>query len=405
MKQIFLLFAVWLSATTLANAQGTLTFAPLAALPGGGRYGMGYCQDVDAIYMVGGGGSASAFNADVYRYSLQSNSWQPGSASTTLTPQRWTSAAVPVLGTAQSYIYVLNGASAAGSPVVNMETVFTSNGTQGPGYANVLPASNAGVATWNGLLYAFGGQLAGGAFTSQLRAFDPVANTWTTLAPMPEAKTGYGAAMNGKIYAIGGYNGLINSARVDAYDIATNTWQALGTLPTTVSNQAVAVQGEWLWLVGDFTNQSYLAAYNTRTAQVRTFTSNLPPRRNAAAAFRNNRLYVWGGNTASANSSTLADMWSVDVSAVLGTHAEMASALNLHAYPNPSNGGLTTLTLPTGTRTVAVFDALGRTVLSVAPAANATTLPLDLRAQPAGLYVVRVRTANGRAASCRVVRE
>ncbi len=108
------------------------------------------------------------------------------------------------------------------------------------------------------------------------------------------------------LYAIGGYNGVVNSARVDACDIATNQWQALGTLPTTLSNQAVVEQGEWLWLVGDFTTQSYLTAYNTRTGQLRTFTSNLPPRRNATAAIYNNNLYVWGGNTASTNASTLA---------------------------------------------------------------------------------------------------
>ena len=404
MKRVFLLFAVWLAATTLSHAQGTLTFAPLAALPGGGRYGMGYCQDADALYMVGGGGPASAFNADVYRYSVQGNVWGPGAASSSLTPQRWTSAAVPLPGTPQSFIYVLNGASAAGAPVVNVETVYTSNGNQGPSYANALPASNSGVATWNGLLYAFGGQLAGGAYTSQLRAFDPAANTWTTLAPMPEAKSGYGAAVNGKIYAIGGYNGLINSARVDAYDIATNTWQPLGTLPTTVSNQAVAVQGEWLWLVGDFTNQSYLAAYNTRTRQLRTFTSNLPPRRNAAAAVFNNRLYVWGGNTASSNASTLADMWQVDVSTVLATGTATAAPV-LRAYPNPSVAGQTMLSLPDGTREVAVFDGLGRLVATAKPALGASSWLLDLQGRPAGVYLVRVRTAAGASASCRVVSE
>jgi hypothetical protein len=53
---------------------------------------------------------------------------------------------------------------------------------------------------------------------------------------------------------------------------------------------------------------------------------------------------------------------------------------------------------------VEVFDALGRAVLSVAPAANATTVPLDLHGQPAGLYLVRVRTAGGQSATCRVLR-
>lgn len=221
---------------------------------------------------------------------------------------------------------------------------------------------------------------------------------------MPDARAVYGgAAVNGKVFAIGGYNGVINSARVDVYTIATNTWQALPTLPATVSNQAVAVQGDWLWLVGDFTNQTYLAAYNTTTGQLRTFTSNLPPRRNAAAAIRNGQLYVWGGNTASANSSTLADMWVANVSTVLATSPAAPPAAALQAYPNPSTTGSTTLSLPEGTRRVEVYDALGRQVLAEALPAGTAIWPLSLRQQPAGLYLVRARTAQGLSAGCRVV--
>ena len=254
MKQAFPLFTVWLAATTLANAQGTLTFTALGPLPGGGRYGMGYCQDASAFYMVGGGSPASAYNPDVYRYDPSFNAWGPGGASSSLTPQRWASMVPAVSAAGGPLLFVLNGATAAGPPVSNMQTVSVATGASGPTYTNPTPSSSGGVAVWNNIIYAFGGQLAGGTYTNQLRAYNPGTDAWTTLAPMPEAKAVYGgAAINGKIFAIGGYNGVANSARVDAYNIATNTWQALGTLPTTVSNQAVAVQGEWLWLVGDFT--------------------------------------------------------------------------------------------------------------------------------------------------------
>ncbi|WP_198172479.1 T9SS type A sorting domain-containing protein [Hymenobacter ginkgonis] len=197
---------------------------------------------------------------------------------------------------------------------------------------------------------------------------------------------------------------MVNSARVDAYDLATNQWQALGTLPTTVSNQAVVAQGEWLWLVGDFTNQGYLAAYNTRTGQLRSFTSNLPPRRNAAAAIYNNNLYVWGGNTAASNASTLADMWVANVSTVLAVDPGSASP-QVHIYPNPSSKGLVTLALPAEAQQVRVLDGLGR-LLKLAPLpAGLTRYALDLREQPAGLYVVQVQTKSGRVATCRLVQQ
>ena len=402
MKKIYALGLFGLLANAPAVAQtSSLTFNSLPALPDGGRYGMGYAQDQMGFYMVGGGSPTSAFNSTLYRFELRVGNWISSTANNMLTPQRWTSAVIPYPG---GQMYVLNGASASGAPVNNMQTVDVQNGATGPSFANSTPASTAGVATLNGMIYAFGGQLAGGSYTNALRRYDPATDTWTTLAPMPEAKATVGAAVNGKIYAIGGFNGVVNSARVDAYDPATNTWQAMGTLPTTVSSQAVAVQGEWIWMVGDFNVQNYLAAYNTRTGQLRTFTSNLPPRRNAAAGILNNRLYVWGGNTASSNASTLSDMSFADVSTVLAARTASASSPALRAYPNPSADGQTTLDLPGGTRSVEVMDALGRKLLSVTPPAAATTLPLDLRELPAGVYQVRAHGAQGLVASCRVVR-
>ena len=222
------------------------------------------------------------------------DTWMPGIASS-LTPQRWTSAAVP--NTNLTFIYALNGATATGLPMPNVQTVFTSNGDIGPTYANAFPASNASVAVWNGLLYAYGGQLAGGTYT------------------------------------------------------------------------------------------------------------NLPPRRNAAAMVRNNRLYVWGGNTTSSNVSTLADMWQADISTVLAAGSSAAPAPVLRAYPNPSVAGITTLDLPIGTQSLEVFDALGRLVTTATPPVGATRWPLDLHGQSVGIYLVRVRTAQGLGASCRVVRE
>lgn len=345
MKYFYLLLLA-LACPALARAQTALTLTALPALPDGGRYGMGYCQDPNYFYMVGGGSPPTAYTSTVFRFDPTTNSWGSGALSSgQFTAHRLGTAAIVPPYTGNNMIYVLNAGTLTG-PLVNMPMVQASNGQLATVYGNPTPATSAGAAVWNGLLYTFGGQLAGGTYTNQLQSYNPVTNVWTVLAPMPEAKNTYGAAVNGKIYAIGGYNGLVNSARVDVYDVATNQWQPAGTLPSTVSNQAVAVQGEWIWMIGDFNNQGYLAAYNTRTAQLRTFTSNLPPRRNAAAAIHNNKLYVWGGNTASSNASTLADMWQADVSTVRGTTAARAAAPRLTAYPNPSPSGEFSLQLP-----------------------------------------------------------
>lgn len=399
MKLAYSLSLLALLSTSSALAQTTLTFTPLASLPDGGRYGMGYCQDQNSFYMVGGGSPAATYNSSVFRYSVANNTWTPAPTGTNVTPQRWTAAAIVDPNPSTGSIYVFNGATPA--PVTTLQILPLSGGA-GIFSPNPTPTSTAGVAVWNGLIYTFGGQDASGTYSNQLRSFNPTTNTWSNLAPMLEARQTYGAAINGKIYTVGGYNGVVNSARVDAYDIATNQWQALGTLPATVSNQAVAVQGEWLWLVGDFTNQSFLAAYNTRTTELRTFTSNLPLRRNAAAIVRDNRLYVWGGNTAASNASTLTDMWQANLAGVLANSTARPTAPQLSAYPNPSTTGEFTLTLPVGTRTLEVHDALGRLVQTAEP--TTTSYLLRLSRQPAGVYSVRARTSQGLSAPCQLVR-
>ncbi|MBC8085384.1 MAG: T9SS type A sorting domain-containing protein [Hymenobacter sp.] len=393
---------------TAGNAPGqtSLTFVSRAPLPVA-HYGMGYTNDQQFIYQVGGGSPATALTGDVYRYDLAANTWAVGAAM--VTPQRWSTAAILNPGTAGSLIYVLNGAaSVANSPVQAMETVQAASSLDGPSFANPQSTTTAGSAVWNGVLYCYGG-ISGTTYASSLRAYNRLTDTWTTLAPLPQARTTAGAAVNGKVYAFGGYDGLVNYSRVDAYDIATNQWQALASLPTVVSNQAVAVQGEWIWLVGDFNNQSYLAAYNTRTAQLRTFTSNLPPRRNAAAAIVNNQLYVWGGNTASANSSALSDMWRADVGfLLLGTTAAAAKPI-LQAYPNPSVSGRFQVLLPdaggAGEVQVLVRDGRGQLVRHVRVRRGGTTHELDLADQPAGLYLVETRQAGLVTARCRLVRQ
>jgi hypothetical protein len=74
----------------------------------------------------------------------------------------------------------------------------------------------------------------------------------------------------------------------------------------------------------------------------------------------------------------------------------MAGQLEL--YPNPVTGRVS-LRLPgaaTHTATIEVLDALGRAVRQLsAPVGEATAATLELAGLPAGLYAVRLRTAEG----------
>ena len=69
---------------------------------------------------------------------------------------------------------------------------------------------------------------------STVEAYDPDTDTWTSKAPMLNARRGLGAAAVGdRIYAIGGCNALDNpSGKVEEYTPLTDTWKTKASMPT-----------------------------------------------------------------------------------------------------------------------------------------------------------------------------
>jgi len=76
-------------------------------------------------------------------------------------------------------------------------------------------------------------------------------DSWTTKAgmlnPMSNLLT---ITVNGKIYAIGGYddNGLVS--RVDGYDPETDTWTQKADIPTQRNNLSIAAVGGKIYVIG-----------------------------------------------------------------------------------------------------------------------------------------------------------
>ena len=119
-----------------------------------------------------------------------------------------------------------------------------------------MPATLGAPATmlWDGIIYVAGGYDGGGEVDT-LYAYNIASDTWTTLAPMPQAlyAPGFGA-INGKLYIAGGYafGAVFNTLQI--YDIATDTWttgpdvpQRVGYGGSTVFNDG---PGEKLYLYG-----------------------------------------------------------------------------------------------------------------------------------------------------------
>jgi N-acetylneuraminic acid mutarotase len=130
----------------------------------------------------------------------------------------------------------------------HVDTDSWTSGTTAP-----LPVrSEEGSVVVGGSLYAVGGRTALSTPLSDVDRYDPGTNSWTVLANMPTARAGVGvAATGGVIYAIGGRSGPVGpcsggeTATVEAYNIATNTWTTVAPLPSARSDVgAMAVGGK-----------------------------------------------------------------------------------------------------------------------------------------------------------------
>ena len=115
-----------------------------------------------------------------------------------------------------------------------------------------------------GIFYILGGRTAGPTDNLQSRvdAFDPGTGQWTARAPMPRARGGCSAAvLGGSIIVVGGEGNptSVNPNRVfpetDIYDPVANSWRTLAPMRTPRHGMGAAVVGNTLYVPGGATAQ------------------------------------------------------------------------------------------------------------------------------------------------------
>jgi N-acetylneuraminic acid mutarotase len=123
-----------------------------------------------------------------------------------------------------------------------------------------------------------------------------VGGTWQTLAPMPTARQELAtAALNGKIYAIGGFDSSGAPTNiVEVYDPATNTWTSAHPIPRALHHNCAAVAAGKLYSFGGSSTQTFVYdELNDSWSQVASmlFFQVLSP----AVGVFNDKIYVAGG--------------------------------------------------------------------------------------------------------------
>lgn len=126
--------------------------------------------------------------------------------------------------------------------------------------SNPIARAEALAATWNGRLYTFGGFSGSLGPVTRSDAYNPAANSWAPVAPLPQRITHAGVAQDGQnVYMIGGYIGhagqtgygqTFGSNRVWRYNFASNSYAAMPNLPRALSGGGAAIVGRNLHYFG-----------------------------------------------------------------------------------------------------------------------------------------------------------
>ncbi|WP_265129468.1 Kelch repeat-containing protein [Chryseobacterium oranimense] len=297
-KLVLLLFF----GSLLAHAQ-TLQFKNLANMPAG-RGATASVIVNDDIYVSNGYQAKASDARYVEKYNITTNSWSI--LNSTLLPKRFANSE-----TYNNKIYIFNGWGNSHLEIIDLATNTLSKGAVNRSYTG-----NAGSAIHNGRIYVFGGSGLNGAattvFSNKFQYYDIALNTWNPLPDMPTAREAKGKIVNDKLYVIGGFNGT-PSRLINVYDLNTNRWIDKYTMPVGISGHSLAVSGNKIFIVGGLNNQSFLAYFDTTTNKLHQLSSNMIPRRDAAAEVYNNKLYIIGGSTTSLTSSAIKSIQVADI--------------------------------------------------------------------------------------------
>lgn len=202
-------------------------------------------------------------------------------------------------------IYVSHGFRFGDGVLLSRYDIGTDSWTHGGASlpdAAVSRSEMAG-ATVNGIHYAIGGRTPSDA----LEAFDTSTESWTTLAPMPGgSRGGMGAAVvDGLIYVIGGRTGSSPGTGTaldlnEVYDPLADSWDTLAPMPTAMmDNYAVVPWGTDIYVFGGATDGSTMSGlvqvYDTIADSWSTAASMPTPRMAAAAGVCGDGIAVFGG--------------------------------------------------------------------------------------------------------------
>jgi N-acetylneuraminic acid mutarotase len=197
--------------------------------------------------------------------------------------------------------------------------------------------------------YAYSTTGLGNPISNGLYRYDPVADSWTPLAPMPEAlydaRAVYAANVN-KVYVFGGFDVFFNVHNTNyIYDIATNAWTTGTPMPDgrIFVNAAYYSGGGKIYVIGGFVDGQNEASqtweYDPVADTWDTSRSDIPvPMGGSATSIVGQNIYLAGSFGAGAATNfhyrydILADSWTAMASLPTAVYAAAGAAIGTNTY-------------------------------------------------------------------------
>ena len=174
-------------------------------------------------------------------------------------------------------------------------------------------------------LYSIGGATSADASAgiASVERYDAATNSWTTLAPLPEARIGATATYDshGHIIVIGGIEPMsgLAMATVFSYDIATNAWSQLSNVPNGATTGRVAATGAdgLVYLIGGVNSAAVLVFDSVADAWYSAPSLSTARNASAVALGDDGFLYVMGGDYPAASNNALDTVEKIDTGSTI----------------------------------------------------------------------------------------
>lgn len=239
-----------LSNKVFAFNLSTQTWSERAPYPGPAVDHAGAAAVNGTIYLIGGLTSwPSAAVNTLYAYNPATNTWTQKAN----LPRDRGAMGVAVLG---GKIYAAGGLVDGGTAVGDLTVYDPQTDTWTELTPMPTPRDHLSAEAINGKFHAMGGRpVSINSPRATHEAYDPATDTWETRASLPSARAGHGSAvLNGKIVIFGGEGNSQSPSgtfeNTDEYDPVSNTWRSLAPMVTPRHGMDGAVYNNVIYVPG-----------------------------------------------------------------------------------------------------------------------------------------------------------